>query len=110
MSGKKQIAHSALLVLSLLSVGDMYGYQMIVELERRSDKTFQMKEGTLYPVLKQLENGKYIKSYARETNGRTRKYYRINESGMQMLKAEAAAWRRYSGGIDAVLGGAAVPV
>ncbi|NCB50453.1 MAG: PadR family transcriptional regulator [Clostridia bacterium] len=109
MSGKKQIAHSALLVLSLLSVGDMYGYQMIVELERRSDKTFQMKEGTLYPVLKQLENGKYIKSYSQEYNGRLRKYYHINDSGMQMLKTEAAAWRRYSDGIDAVLGGAMVP-
>lgn len=110
MSGKKQIAHSALLVLSLLSNGDMYGYQMITELARRSDKTFQMKEGTLYPVLKQLENGRYIKSYVQEANGRTRKYYHINESGMQMLKAEAAAWRRYAGGIDAVLGGAVIPV
>ena len=54
--GKKQaIEHSQLLILSLLAGEDMYGYQMIVELARRSDHTFEMKEGTLYPVLHALE-------------------------------------------------------
>ena len=48
---KKPIEHTQLLVLSLLAGEDMYGYQMIVELARRSDHTFEMKEGTLYPVL-----------------------------------------------------------
>ena len=40
---------TTLLVLSLLKTGDMYGYEMIAELSRRSDKTFELKEGTLYP-------------------------------------------------------------
>ena len=54
--GKKQtIDHTQLLVLSLLAGEDMYGYQMIVELARRSDRTFEMREGTLYPVLHSLE-------------------------------------------------------
>lgn len=48
---------STLLVLSLLESGDMYGYQMIEELARRSNDTFQMKEGTLYPILHALEQG-----------------------------------------------------
>ena len=39
----------------LLRDQDRYGYEMISELERQSDHTFQMKEGTLYPVLKKLE-------------------------------------------------------
>ena len=38
---------ATLLVLSLLSAGDKYGYQMIAELEEQSDHTFSMKEGTL---------------------------------------------------------------
>ena len=46
---------STLLVLSLLEKEDMYGYQMITELSRRSNDTFQMKEGTLYPILHALE-------------------------------------------------------
>ena len=46
--GKKQtIDHTQLLVLSLLAGEDMYGYQMIVELARRSDHTFEMKKKTL---------------------------------------------------------------
>lgn len=46
---------TTLLVLSLLSGEDKYGYQMIAELEAKSDNTFSMKEGTLYPILHTLE-------------------------------------------------------
>ena len=46
---------TTLLVLSLLRGGDMYGYEMISELSRRSDRTFELKEGTLYPILHGLE-------------------------------------------------------
>lgn len=52
MAKKQTMDHAQLLVLSLLAGEDMYGYQMIVELARRSDHTFEMKEGTLYPVLR----------------------------------------------------------
>ena len=55
MSRKQSIEHAQMLVLSLLAGEDMYGYQMIMELARRSDHTFEMKEGTLYPVLHGLE-------------------------------------------------------
>ena len=55
MAKKQTMDHAQLLVLSLLAGEDMYGYQMIVELSRRSDHTFEMKEGTLYPVLHGLE-------------------------------------------------------
>ena len=55
MAKKQTMDHAQLLVLSLLAGEDMYGYQMIVELARRSDNTFEMKEGTLYSVLHGLE-------------------------------------------------------
>ena len=48
---KQSIEHTQLLILSLLAGEDMYGYQMITELARRSQNVFSMKEGTLYPVL-----------------------------------------------------------
>ena len=83
---KKPLEHTALLVLSLLKGQDLYGYQMITELERRSDHTFQMKEGTLYPVLKKLENSGHVTSYRKE------------------LDRETAAWQAYSHGINSVLG------
>ena len=56
MRQKHAMEHTSLVVLHLLSREDMYGYQMISELEKKFDSTFTMKEGTLYPILKGLEN------------------------------------------------------
>ena len=104
MEQKKPLAHTSLLVLSLLRGQDLYGYQMITELERRSDHTFQMKEGTLYPVLKKLENSDYVTAYAAEANGRTRKYYHITQKGLKQLAREAEEWSAYAHGVNSVLG------
>lgn len=60
----------------------MYGYQMIVELARRSDHTFEMKEGTLYPVLHGLERDGAVEAYQQEApTGRMRKYYHLTRRG-----------------------------
>ena len=40
-----------ILVLHLLSEQDMYGYQLIMALDERSQGMFKLKEGTLYPIL-----------------------------------------------------------
>ena len=42
---------TVLMLLSLLSEGDRYGYDIIRELAARSENVFQMREGSLYPVL-----------------------------------------------------------
>ena len=104
MEQKKPLAHTSLLVLSLLRGQDLYGYQMITELESRSDHTFQMKEGTLYPVLKKLENSDYVTAYEAEANGRTRKYYHITQKGLKQLAREAEEWSAYAHGVNSVLG------
>ena len=59
---KKSIDHTQLLLLKLLSTEDMYGYQIILELARRSSNVFEMKEGTLYPVLHGMEREGYAES------------------------------------------------
>ncbi|MCL6460059.1 MAG: PadR family transcriptional regulator, partial [Gorillibacterium sp.] len=69
-----------ILVLHLLRGSDMYGYQLINELDERSGSYFKMKEGTLYPVLYRLEDAGYIMNYwepESEKRGVRRKYYRI---------------------------------
>lgn len=104
MERKKPIEHTQLLVLSLLAGEDMYGYQMILELARRSDHTFEMKEGTLYPVLHGLERQGYVEAYQQEApTGRVRKYYHLTRRGEAALKKEAEAWKAYSGAVNAVL-------
>ena len=104
MKKKQTIEHTQLLVLSLLSNEDMYGYQMIVELARRSDHTLEMKEGTLYPVLHSPEQEGYVEAYQQEApTGRVRKYYHLTRRGGAALKSEAEAWQSYSGAVNAVL-------
>ena len=99
---------STLLVLSLLDKGDMYGYQMIEELSRRSNNTFQMQEGTLYPILHGLEKGKYLTSYQQQApTGRMRKYYRLTRRGRELLEAKKAEWEAFRQGVGDVLSGGA---
>ena len=95
---------TTLLVLSLLSTGDKYGYEMIAELDARSDHTFTLKEGTLYPILHSLEKEGAVKSYTRESDtGRTRKYYRITKKGLRALEERKKEWTAFSEAVNAVL-------
>ena len=96
---------STLLVLTLLESGDMYGYQMIEELRRRSDHTFDLKAGTLYPLLHGLEEKGWITSYQGEGGGRTRKYYHLTEKGRRELKEKRAEGDRYTRAVSRVLEG-----
>lgn len=97
---------TVLLLLSLLEEADRYGYEIIRELELRSDKAFQFKEGTLYPVLHKLENSGYVESYmAKGDTGKERKYYRITKSGKRQLVEEKEKWQVFSKSINKVIGG-----
>ena len=110
MEKRKTIEHTGLLVLSLLSQADMYGYQMIVELERRSDHTFDMKEGTLYPILHGLERQGAVEAYQQEApTGRMRKYYHLTRKGQALLKEEQKDWQTYAQAVNAVLQSCAEP-
>ena len=99
---------STLLVLTLLERGDMYGYQMIEELARRSQDAFQMREGTLYPILHGLERGKYLTAYQQQApSGRQRRYYRLTRQGRRLLKEKREEWTRFQQGMEHVLSGGA---
>lgn len=101
---KQALAHGQLLVLSLLSGEDMYGYQMITELSRRSEQMFTMKEGTLYPILHGLEKDGLVEAYQQEApTGRMRKYYHLTRSGQAALHTEIESWREYAGAVESVL-------
>lgn len=94
-----------MLVLSLLTDGDKYGYEMVEELTRRSDDTFRLKEGTLYPLLHTLEKEKLVRSYTKlSPSGRERKYYQLTDSGREQLEYKEKEWRLFSEKVNAVLG------
>ena len=93
-----------MLILSLLKDGDKYGYEMVETLAKRSDDTFALKEGTLYPLLHALEKAKFVESYSKTApNGRERKYYRLTRSGREQLEYKEKEWRLFSEKVNAVL-------
>ena len=95
---------TSLLVLSLLRSGDKYGYEMIALLEATSNQVFQMKEGTLYPILHNLEKKGFVEAYSKETpGGRTRRYYRLTDKGVRQLAEEKEQWEVFSGAVNTVL-------
>ena len=96
---------TSLLLLHLLEEQDMYGYQLAKEMERRSEEAFHVKEGTLYPALKKLEEKGYIDSYWQDQEkGPARKYYRISKEGKDALQQKAKEWNLFVGVMSKVLG------
>lgn len=94
-----------LLVLSLLEEENMYGYQMIKKLSEKSKNIFEFQEGTLYPILHNLEEKNYITSYWDETGVKKRKYYSITKEGKKHLKEKKEEWNTFSTGVNQVIGG-----
>ena len=96
---------TTMLVLTLLKESNMYGYEMIKKLKEKSENVFELKEGTLYPILHALEEKGLISSYWDETTAKKRKYYSITEKGKKQLKDKKEEWQKFSNGINHVLGG-----
>ncbi|RXJ04591.1 PadR family transcriptional regulator [Anaerobacillus alkaliphilus] len=96
---------TSLIVLQLLDTGDMYGYQLVKEMGRRSENALDVKEGTLYPALHKLEEKGFISSYWKEQEkGPARKYYSITDVGQQLLEDKTKEWNSFVKMMNQVLG------
>ncbi|MDA8235545.1 MAG: PadR family transcriptional regulator [Clostridia bacterium] len=96
---------TGILLLSLLSEGPMYGYQMVKELEQRSEGIFRFKEGTLYPALHRLEAEGLIEGrWEKRENGPDRKYYYLTSKGGQALAERAKEWGVFRRAVERVIG------
>ena len=94
---------SRLMVLKLLYEKPCYGYELIKTLKERSNDVFDMKEGTLYPILHKLENDELVISSNQEVSGRVRKVYSITNKGIKVLSKETAEWKEFSMAVNQVL-------
>lgn len=80
-------------VLKLLERREMYGYELIEALSRRSDGVLAMGQSTLYPLLYNLEAKGLIEGAWREAkSGRERKYYRLTRRGKAELARSTQQW------------------
>ncbi|NLO48418.1 MAG: PadR family transcriptional regulator [Clostridiales bacterium] len=104
MNNKELLKGSTpMLVLKLLEGRRMYGYEIIKEMESKSEGIFKFKEGTLYPILHTLEkNGQVVASWA-EIGGRKRKYYSITDKGIDLLRKRRADWDAFTEGVGRIL-------
>ena len=94
---------TSILVLSVLEKQDLYGYRIIRELEIRSENAFEMSEGTLYPILHALEKEKFLESYWKDVEGRSRKYYHITKKGLKELESKKQEFEEFSAAVSKVL-------
>ena len=104
MLGEALKGHLDLLLLSILANGQAHGYAIIESLRTRSEGTFDLPEGTVYPALHRLENQGLLKSSWSEDSGRRKRIYQLTPKGQQALTTRQDEWLKFSRAINATVG------
>lgn len=106
MARKLQRGDVATLVLAALRDGPCHGYGIARTIEARSRSVLELREGSLYPVLKDCEHHGWVESHWEQPDsGPGRKVYELTEAGAAQLAERAEDWRAYAGAFMALLGG-----
>jgi DNA-binding PadR family transcriptional regulator len=109
MKGSTIKGHLDMLVLAVLAAGPLHGYAVIEELKTRSGDSFDLPEGTIYPVLHRLEKEGMLASSWSEAAGRQRRTYTLTRAGKGALAEQRRTWLAFSDAVGKVLGGAPWP-
>ena len=92
-------------VLEILSRGQMYGYELSEAIEQRSGDILTLGRGTLYPLLYNLEaKGLVAAEWQDSKNGRKRRYYSITGKGKDQLARQKEQWLQLQQGVKLVFG------
>ena len=84
-------------VMRLLEGGERYGYELVKLLARDSNGVLAMGQSTLYPLLYNLEAKGLVSARTQtQENGRSRKYYRLTDSGKRRLARDREQWQALS--------------
>jgi PadR family transcriptional regulator PadR len=87
-------------VLAVLAQSDSYAYELVSKLSQ----TMEISEGTIYPLMRRLQNESWVSTYLVEsTTGPSRKYYTLSESGRRELELMRGEWREFVNEVDSVL-------
>lgn len=88
-------------VLALLSKGDNYAYEIASHLA----EAVGMGEGTIYPLMRRMQNDGLVNTYLQESDtGPPRKYYRLTKSGATRLKGQISEWVAFEVAVRNILG------
>lgn len=90
-----------LCVLTLLAEKDSYGYQ----LTSRLSETIGIAEGTVYPLLRKLQEDELVDTYLTDSaSGPPRRYFKLTRAGHRALAAKRAEWKAFKTALTAILG------
>ena len=88
-------------VLTLLARGDSYGYEIFSRLMAQ----IGMGEGTIYPLMRRMQNDGLVSTYLQESgSGPPRKYYKLTKSGANALKSQVSEWVVFETAVKKILG------
>jgi DNA-binding PadR family transcriptional regulator len=104
MAREQFSGHLDILLLAALRSGPLHGYAIIDHIRSTSAQRFDYAEGTVYPALHRLADAGLLASDWSDADGRKRRVYALTAKGEAALAAERTEWKRFAGGVQAVLG------
>jgi PadR family transcriptional regulator PadR len=91
-------------VMAILSGKDSYAYEIVAQLADGLD----MSEGTIYPLMRRLQNEGWVSTYLVESeSGPPRKYYTLVSSGREQLAQMRLDWQAFTNEVNKILGATA---
>src|SRR4029453_5146987 len=108
MNAETLKGHLDLLLLAAVQARPTHGYAIAETLRARSDGSFDLPEGTLYPALHRLERGGLLSSRWSEVNGRRRRVYQLTRAGHRALAKGPGGGRDLARAVPRVVEGAAL--
>ncbi len=92
------------IILSLLSSGDSYGYEINKAIREKTGNAYELKEATLYTAFKRLEDAGCVSSYwGDKDTGARRRYYTITVYGRNTYSRLLSEWQNARDTIDSLL-------
>ena len=93
-----------LLILKVLTLGELHGLGIARRIEQVTGGTFQVKPGSLFPALHRMEEAGWLaSSWGESENNRRARYYRLTKTGQRQLGTEAEEWERIALAITSAL-------
>ena len=91
-NGIIKMSLSKFFILCVLQTRPMHGYEIARTVERTTRGCCSPTEGTIYPVLREFEQGGYVTAHTEVVQGRQRKIYAITERGRRAFQVAVEAW------------------
>ncbi len=91
-NGTIKMSLSKFFILSVLHQQPMHGYDIASAVEKTTKGCCSPTEGTIYPALREFEEGGYVTSASEIVQGRERKVYTLTARGRAAFKVAVESW------------------